>query len=221
MVFNIIYFIGIIGFIIYSYFKGTSKVISNLVIATVAILLGLLLSDFVAVLLSKYANFLDLEESMPVILGSEYVYFKTSGFLIVYILATLTLNLTVSRFFENRFVFDSMLAKINLGVFLGVFQMTVLLSVALATPYALDYSNKFSSLISNIPGVGTIMNKITYDYNDFNGILKDNPGLSQYEINVVVMEQMIEDNYSSKKRMNKVVESSKWYDDDIKEWLNK
>ncbi len=221
MIFNIIYFIGIIGFIIYSYFKGTSKVISQLAIATVAILFGLLLSDFVAVLLSKYANFLDLEESMPVILGSEYVYFKTTGFLIVYILATLTLNITVSRFFEDRFEFDSVLAKINLGVFLGVFQMTILLSVALATPYALDYSNKFSSLISNVPGVGTVMNKITYDYNDFNGILEDNPGLNQYEINVVVMEEMIEDNYSIKKRMNKVVESSKWYDDDIKEWLNK
>ncbi|MFV0424506.1 MAG: hypothetical protein ACK5K7_02960 [Bacilli bacterium] len=221
MIFNLGFLLGIILYSIYSYFKGTSKMILHFFVSIISLIIAVVLNDIVASLLSKYVSFLDLDTSMDIILGSEYVYYKTIAFLLVYLPFSIIISIILGKFYKNdRFEFDSKLAKFNIGVFVGLFQMIILLSIALSTPYAIDYSNKLSTSVSNTVGVGTLMNKISYDYTEYNQILSDNPNLPADEINIIVFEEMINDNYTSKKKLKNVLKDSYWYNDEIDEWLS-
>lgn len=221
MIFNLVFLIGILIFTIYSYIKGTSSVIFHFIVSVFSLIFAVLVSDFLAAFLANYATFLKLDDTMSIILGSEYVYYKASGFLLGYLLFSLTLSAIFKIFYnDEKFEFNSKLVKINVGIFVGFFQMVVLLSIALSTPYALDYSNKLTHNISNVPGVGTLMNKVTYDYKTYNDILNDNPSLNAAEINITVMEEMVDSKFTTKKKLKKVLKSSHWYSEEVDEWLS-
>ncbi len=220
MIFNLVFLIGILIFTIYSYIKGTSSIIFYFIVSLFALIFGVLLSDTLAALLAQYATFLKLDDTMSIILGSEYVYYKASGFLLGYLLFSLLFSGILKIFYnDEKFEFESKLVKINLGIFVGFFQMIILLSIALSTPYALDYSNKLTHNISNVPGVGTLMNKVTYDYKEYNDILKDNPSLNSFEINTTVMDEMIDSKFTTKNKLRRVLKHSFWYNEEIDEWL--
>lgn len=222
MIFNLVFIIGLILYTIYGYIKGSASMIVNLVAGIFSLIIAAISNNFVAMLLSKYITLMDMDDTMSVLLGSEYVYFKVSAFLLVFIISAVILTKVLSRFEDVEAInFESKIAKINFAFFAGLFHLTILLSVALATPYALKYSNSLSSTLSNIPGVGTVMNNVSYDYNDFQDILDKNPNLKSDEINVIVMEEMIKDGYGSKKSFKSVLSSSNWYTSEVEKWLEK
>lgn len=222
MIFNLVFLLCIILYTIYSYIKGSANTFVNLLVGVISLIIASLLDNTVAMLLSKYATFMDMDETTSVLLGSEYVYFKTIAFLLIYTISVVVFAKVFKRLESVELLnSDNKLLRVSAAFVVACFHMTILLSVALATPYALKYSNNLSSAISNVVGVGTVMNTVTYDYNDFNDILKKNPNLTPDEINIVVMEEMIKDGYGSKKSFRSVLSKSHWYTDKVDKWLKK
>ncbi|MFV0499115.1 MAG: hypothetical protein ACK5NF_03675 [Bacilli bacterium] len=221
MVFNIFFFLGIIFYILRSYKKTSKVVMINLCSIIFALILAAFLSDYIAIILANHAKFLSLETTMNVLLGSEYIYYNVIGFLLVFFILQFILNKLfnfILKDFEINFSFK--FVNCFLGFFVGIVQMVAILSVVLATPFSQKYANNLSDTLSNSLGLGIVMDSVSYDFDNFAKILKENPNLESNEINIIVLEKMVNDNYTTKYKLKKVLQNSHWYDDEIETWFN-
>ncbi len=223
MIVNILYFVLIVLYSVYIMFRSnTLQEIIKLIISLVAFLTAIGLNNIIASFIANNISFLWLANDVDLIMGMEVIYYKVSAFIIVFLLTYIVLLsfTNILNLSKKLSVYDRKWLRFIVALVNGYIFFTICLSLFLATPFSLEYANDLTYTLSEVVGIGSLMNLCSYDYVSLQNILVENSHLISDDINIAVLAQLEAEGYATKSQMADILANSKSITDGISEWLN-